>query len=298
MIRLPNSWRLRFLFLSYSWLVRRICSILVFIGLCGYSIAERGSSHSQSTSSSPNSANTGGGSFFSGPSQFLIKAKELRPKVRYDENGRSVTEKPRVMLRLPLNQSSNSFGVCGTRHYSAGADGNDAWADPLTGCALVALFQKWKKESCPDGRAGCVISWGDISNNDSQYFNTHKSHTHGQCIDIRPMQKDNYLDRPVTYQDKFYDRTSTMKFVKLAISMGAQPIFFNDQALQKGVNEKDPKTKKIIESVRSLEGHSNHLHICFLNNKKTQESCKNYQPNYSLCPELLNPIPNDKEVVK
>jgi hypothetical protein len=190
--------------------------------------------------------------------------------------GRSVLVREAGLVQIPLNPKAPSVGPCGSFHYNAGLNGNDAYASPITACAFTALMQEWRKQA-PAGIAykdsAYRLSWGDISKVDAMYFNDHSSHTIGNCVDIRPFRKDEFKDEPLTFRDNAYSPSITQKFINMAKDFGGETILFNDPNLR---------------SCRYEDGHHNHIHVCFPNSKKTREVCGNFKVDPNACPTLAN----------
>lgn len=181
----------------------------------------------------------------------------------------------RGLLQIPVE--GGNVGPCGSFHYNPDGWNSkkkkgevvDNYAAPVTACAFMSLLQKWK-EKCPDSGDGCRVAWGDISHRDRKYFSGHKTHTNGNCIDIRPFQKGSFVPTPLTYTSSKYSRTYTSQFIAMAKQLGATQVYFND--------------KKSGGS--PMSGHSNHIHLCFHNNKKVRKTCADYEYNSFVCGEM------------
>lgn len=174
----------------------------------------------------------------------------------------------RGLIQMPLVGANAGF--CGTHHYYPDRPyGIDAYTNPLTACALTALAQEWKKNYCKN-RSGCTLQWGDISHRTKVRFPPHVTHTDGTCVDIRPMRSGGFSDSGITYGSRGYDRAKTNQFIKLAKSMGASLVIYND-----------PKI-----SARRAGGHNNHIHLCFNNNPSSRKTCNNLKVDPETCPEL------------
>lgn len=175
----------------------------------------------------------------------------------------------RGLVQLPTRGERGNIGPCGSFHYNPDRNKKtgevvDNYASPLTACAFMSLLQDWKKR-CPDSQQGCRVAWGDISHKTALRFNGHSTHTHGNCIDIRPMRKGGFDNAPLVYQNS--DRDTTAAFIRLAKAKGASPVLYND-----------PKAGGAYSS-----GHHNHMHICFHSNKKTRDVCANYKYDANVC---------------
>ncbi len=173
----------------------------------------------------------------------------------------------RGLVQVPTRGDRGNIGPCGSFHYNPDRGPNglvDNYAAPITACAFMSLLQDWKKK-CPDSQAGCRVAWGDISHATKSRFNGHSSHTHGNCIDIRPMRRGRFDNAPLVYQNS--DRNTTAEFIRMARAKGGSPILYNDP--QAGA--------------KYSSGHHNHMHICFHNNKKTKETCANYRYDANVC---------------
>lgn len=175
----------------------------------------------------------------------------------------------RGLVQLPTRGERGNIGPCGSFHYNPDRNKKtgelmDNYANPLTACVFMSLLQDWKKR-CPDSQKGCRVAWGDISHKTALRFNGHSSHTHGNCIDIRPMRKGGFDNAPLVYQNS--DRETTAAFIQMAKEKGASPVYYND-----------PKGGGSYSS-----GHHNHMHICFHSNKKTRDVCANYKYDAAVC---------------
>lgn len=213
---------------------------------------------------------------------------------RFSPEERASHERLFEMLRTmpkPMNFETNRGlirlhndrrGFCGSYHYATesnprvgASDEIQTYAKPVTACGIARLAQTWKKYHCPDGgnSNGCRLSTGDISDRTLKKFDGHKSHTDGECFDIRPMRKSGV--GPLDYNSGSYDRAKTRELLKVLKSLGGTNIFFNDPQLRK-------------EGLASYAGgHHNHIHVCFKQSTPAvRNSCSNYSPDYEVCPEL------------
>jgi hypothetical protein len=199
------------------------------------------------------------------PGPFLTGLKKMIKAPRARPAGLNTS---RGLVQIPL---AGNRGPCGSFHYNADKPlGVDAYANPLTACVFTSVLQDWKKDYCPDRKAGCRFSWGDISHKSKPMFNTHRTHTDGYCIDIRPMQKGEFSDSPVTYQSRGYDKRMMRKLVELLREKGGTAMYFNDTSL----------------GTRAVHGHHNHIHVCFKDNPTTRAVCNNLKVDPNVCPEL------------
>lgn len=184
--------------------------------------------------------------------------------------------KHRELVQFPTKGELGNIGLCGAFHYSPDRDEKtgeilDNYLDPLAACAMMSLIQDWKKEHCDfeigaENKPGCRIQWGDLSHKTKPIFNGHQRHNSGKCIDVRLMRSVPFGDEPMAYNwwvtgkdengrwiaetgkdNPKYDRELTKKFLDLAVSKGANPVFFNDPELP----------------FERMGGHDNHLHLCF-----------------------------------
>jgi hypothetical protein len=164
------------------------------------------------------------------PNPFLDFVRELGQSNKCPSSSESTYVCSRGLVQMP---SDGEVGFCGSHHYSPGKYKGkvaDNYAAPHTACALVALAQEWKKNHCTDENGGCKLAWGDISHVKHSIFNGHKSHTRGECIDIRPFNTGAFEDRGRYVSDPAYDRATTAKFLKLAKSMGGE-IMYSDRKM-------------------------------------------------------------------
>lgn len=193
----------------------------------------------------------------------MIKDRKYKPQGLRSNRG---------LVQMPLDGRTGTIGPCGSHHYGVDKPiGIDAYANPLTACSMTAFAQEWKRSYCPD-RAGCTLSWGDISHATRPFFNTHRSHTDGLCFDVRPPIKGGFADAGRTFRSPNYDKAKAKDLVALAKAMGADTsqLFFNDTSI-------GTKPKGL---------HDNHIHICFPNNEKTRDTCENLRIDPAVCPEL------------
>jgi hypothetical protein len=122
--------------------------------------------------------------------------------------------KARGMVQIPTGGSSGHIGPCGTFHYNpnspAPVNGKlvDNYANPTTACVMMAIAQEWKSRY-PSTSSGKRFAWGDISHPTLSRFNRHKSHTDGNCFDMRPMRKGAFKDEGLEYGWSNYDRAAT-----------------------------------------------------------------------------------------
>jgi hypothetical protein len=198
---------------------------------------------------------------------------ETSPAIYQKFRKKFILRRPAGLVRIPLNPASPNLGPCGSHHYTpdGGAKALDAYAAPITACAFGALLQTWKKDFCPDSSQGCRINWGDISHRDRTHFNDHGTHTHGNCIDIRPFRSGKFVDEPLSVGQTGYDAATVQKFLNLIKSMGATNVAFNDATLDNRAYE---------------PGHHNHIHFCLKDNKRTREVCNNFQVDRNVCSSL------------
>ncbi|MCO5112817.1 MAG: hypothetical protein M9899_01430 [Bdellovibrionaceae bacterium] len=181
-----------------------------------------------------------------------------------------------------IRMHNDRRGFCGSYHYATednpkvgASDEIQTYAKPLTACVIARLTQTWKKYHCKDGgnSNGCRLSTGDISHRTHRKFDGHKSHTDGECVDIRPMRKSGV--GPLDYNADSYDRAKTRELLKLLKELGGTNILFNDPVLRKEGHS------------GYAGGHHNHIHVCFKSGTtKAKNSCSNYSPDYEVCPEL------------
>ncbi|MGE3262833.1 MAG: SH3 domain-containing protein [Bacteriovoracia bacterium] len=201
------------------------------------------------------------------PSTFVASLQALIKNPRASRAGLKTN---RGLVQIPLLGRGN-VAPCGSNHYQPDQPvGNDVYANPVTACVLISVLQDWRK-ICPD-RAGCTLQFGDISDRSRPLFNSHRSHTQGYCIDIRPPRKGGFADSPVNYTDSGYDKAMARKLINLLKSKGVNTgqLFFNDTSL----------------GTRPLANHSNHIHACFPPSAVTRNVCANLKVDPKVCPEL------------
>lgn len=176
----------------------------------------------------------------------------------------------RGLVQIPLMGEEGNFGPCGSHHYNPDEPvGIDAYVTPFTGCLLTAVMQEWRKNFCLY-QSGCTLQWGDASHGEKVRFPPHSTHRDGTCIDIRPMRKGDFEDKPLTYKFAEYDRATTQKLVTMMKEMGASKVIFNDPEIDASRRKK----------------HDNHIHVCFEPNETSEKTCKNLRVEQRLCREL------------
>lgn len=217
----------------------------------------------------------------------------------------------RGLVLMPVGGKTKKVGLCGSLHYNPDVDTKgkltDAYANPLTACTFASVLQDWKKNNCPGDESGCKIAWGDISHPKDKKFNRHQTHTHGECIDIRPLRKGPFVDAGlaavtgkevcvkrakkrvwikrkkryenhnvcVQYKAKTaaaYDQEMTKTLVGKLRAAGGEPILFNDTSI----------------GTRHSSGHNDHIHVCFKDNPKTRAACNDFVPDPAIC-DMENP---------
>lgn len=190
------------------------------------------------------------------PDKAIDELEMLPPLQAWRGSRSTITRKE--MTKIPVDEETQE-GPFGSFHYKPDdAVSSDAYLKPTSMCAFMRVMEKWKT-LC--GEPGCQIQFGDLYHHDN--WGAHSGHDSGECVDIRPMRKDDDLDVGLTYkQTRRYDREKTRDFVKLIKKSGARITIFNDRR---------------IPGVRNDGGsvHNDHLHVCFGENRpKVQESCK------------------------
>lgn len=197
--------------------------------------------------------------------------EELKKMIRNPKYRAKGFPTSRGLAQIPLIGKRGNIGPCGSHHYNPDKPvGVDAYANPLTACTFISALQDWKKKFCPNGEDGCTVAWGDISHKSKPEFSGHRTHTNGQCIDIRPMGEGDFQDAPLSYRDRRYDQKKMRQFVEFLRAKGGSNMYFNDTSL----------------GTKAIKGHHNHIHVCFKDNKKTREACNNLQVDSNVCPEL------------
>ena len=182
--------------------------------------------------------------------------------------------KGRDMAQIPQ-------GVCRSFTYNPRGGKPDmrwSYAHPVSGCAYMALLQKWNKvcEKMQPSRGvkdrGCRVAQGHISKKNSWGYGSHRTHTHGYCFDLRPFRKGKFRNSPLTVSSGAYSRSYSKAFLKLAREFGSDTTYLND--------------RNIIRSglSRHAGGHHNHIHICFKPGKGTRRACKKWKPDPNVCP--------------
>lgn len=179
--------------------------------------------------------------------------------------------KNRGLVQIPT--TAGDLGPCGSYHYNSDSpppiDGrpSDNYADPKTACTFVAFLQEWKRKNPAEKNQ---LQWGDISHHTNARFNKHATHTQGQCIDIRPMSTEGG-HFGTNYSASGYDREKTRELIRLALSMGAEPVYFNDPEIKVGRSK----------------GHDDHIHICFKpGNPAVESTCQSLKIDPNICGDL------------
>lgn len=208
------------------------------------------------------------------PSPFTTFAQELQRTKKCPPAKQSDYKCNRGLMQMPVEGNA---GFCGTHHYSPDRPpGVDTYTAPHTACSLVALAQEWKKTACPNDNAGCRIAWGDISHATRPFFNTHKEHTNGECVDIRPFNKGSFRDSGRTTASSDYDREKTVAFIQMAKKLGAQVMYSDRKINNKALG---------VEWGGSM--HNNHLHVCFeARNSTVKNACNNLNVDPRVCSEV------------
>jgi hypothetical protein len=188
----------------------------------------------------------------------------------------------RGLVQIPLKGSGRHRpGPCGSFHPNVDRENGkviDNYASPLTACVMMAFMQEWKKRQDAKGGAdyvnkGARLQWGDMSHPTAPYYEGHKEHTEGNCVDIRPMRDEatGFVNSGIQHGWAGYSRSSTREMIELAREMGSNRVIFNDpQLIKEGLSTK-------------LSQHDNHLHVCFPNTSKTRGTCENYQYDPGIC---------------
>lgn len=192
----------------------------------------------------------------------------------------------RGLLQFPTAIESDTLGACGSFHY-APDNGRDVYSAPLTGCVFSSILQEWNRDHCTSSNQGCRLSFGNIShetivNRNPSLGWPHRTHTQGECIDIRPMRTGSFTNSGLTFNSSDYDSEKTKDLIRLLIAAGGTNIHFNDPAIYRD----DPDIGPFVTSV---PGHHNHIHVCFRSTSdRAEQRCEQYQPDYNQCPMLQN----------
>ena len=178
------------------------------------------------------------------------------------------------LVQIPL-KGDNSIGPCGSYHYDPDG-GQDAFASATTACLFSGVLQKWKEQELAKKEASPSypihqIQWGDISSSRRRFYHGHKSHTDGECIDLRPM-KVTANHSPISHGQKNYNQKATAALVKTMKELGGNPVLFNDTSC----------------GTTHWDGHDNHIHVCFKDTAANRERCKNFTFKENVCPELFS----------
>jgi hypothetical protein len=208
------------------------------------------------------------------PSPFVTGLKKMIKNRQAKPAGFKVN---RGLLQFPI---VGNRGPCGSFNYNPRGgtpNPNHIYVNPLTACVFTSVLQDWKKNICPSHKSGCRIAFGHISHkSDPSFGGAHKTHTDGQCIDIRPMREGEFENAGLTYGSGDYDRSKMKQLVKKLRAAGGTNIYFNDPQIR----------KENGGAVRKAGGHDNHIHVCFKNNNATKNTCDNLTVDPNVCPEL------------
>lgn len=144
---------------------------------------------------------------------------------------------------------------------------SDSYLRPWALCAFNNVVKKFQ-EKCSG--PGCKIQFGNCFHKTS--WGTHESHESGECIDLRPMRKDDDEENGLTYRDPRYSREKTLELLNLAVAAGGENIYFND-----------PKIYKNTKGITFKENHHNHLHICFPSDSiRVRQACTDTNKDINL----------------
>jgi len=195
--------------------------------------------------------------------EFGIKDLEILPA-----HQRWYGNKPTILrdelVKMPIEAGTRK-GPHGSYHYRGDDKVNsDAFMNPNSLCAFNKVLKEWKKECTTPG---CQVQFGDAFHPRS--WKGHSTHGSGNCIDIRPLRKDDDLTlNGLKYGWERYSYDKTKKFIELLTRAGGKKLYFND-----------PKVRKNTSASYS-SGHSDHIHVCFPNDEeKTKKVCKNGIPS-------------------
>lgn len=166
----------------------------------------------------------------------------------------------RGFVRLPMKNEVENKNISGYAHdntfvhYQGIYDPimSDTWATVNTLCGVMKLAQEWKK-TCKG--VGCILQIGDMafatgasSSSRKRDPLGHVGHDEGRCVDIRPIRKDDVLEKTDIGKTS-YDREKTRQFINFAQSRFQV--------------EKVITTDSKIKNVMHLKKHTDHVHMCF-----------------------------------
>lgn len=229
------------------------------------------------------------------PGNFEI-AQEIQYSAGHAERPvEMVLARSRGLLRFPIHYRSEYVSACRSFHYNPDRGLVDAYAQAKVACNFLSILQDWRENDCPDHTQGCRIAWGDISHKTRKYWNGHRTHTNGYCIDLRPLRSGEFENKAlwwceVRWRKKNgrwrayctgkvnpeYSRSRTEALLRKFKANGSTIIYFNDPVLiRKGL-------------ARRAGGHDNHIHVCFGNNNRNDRACGNYRQNETLCNLMAN----------
>lgn len=190
----------------------------------------------------------------------------------------------RGMVQIPVKDiegdRSGQLGPYGSYRYSPDGvvrKGNpEIYMKPEAACGLMQVFKTWNEKYCPGSAPHCRIEFGDASHAYSKYFNDHKDHDNGDCIDIRPMNKKSKGTGPKDFNISSSNNKDFEKFMGLLHQLDPSYCIVGDRALH---NKFDCLGRKGNPSA-PFPGHENHLHICIPRVKVNAKG--EAVPNYKL----------------
>lgn len=143
----------------------------------------------------------------------------------------------------------------------------DTYASGLGACVYMSILQEWRKTYCPEG-GGCRVSLGAVSHKNLRFFDGLKSHTNGECFNVRPMQKGEFTDNAINYKtNSNYDPAKTRQFVQLLRDKGVRDVWFND----------------VTTGAKSGPGLDNVINFCIRGGDAQEKTCKDFKYDESIC---------------
>lgn len=191
-----------------------------------------------------------------GVSDGTVEFSGMRVLPEYKNNSGKTIQRE-YMVRMPVDHETkkgpfNSYHYNPDDYYSS-----DAFLQPIAMCGFMEALKKFDYK-CGEN-PGCTVQWGNSFHKPT--WKTHSTHGTGHCIDIRPMRKNDDIDKSLVYSSKNrgrYSRERTQMLVDILYEAGASYIGFQDR------NIKIKATKRSRnDRMRRPDGHANHIHVCF-----------------------------------
>ncbi len=214
-----------------------------------------------------------------------LQATVYDPNVTYETSDRAASEREMAEAQQMFPNSTTrgrkhlmrlhpgGEGLCGSTANNTSNPSTKSYTAPITACALARLTQTWRERFCTNNNSSCQLAFGNVSHPELEKFGRprHQTHTHGNCVDIRPIRDSG--NQPVEWSHGNYNRSQTRNLLNLLKEMGAESVYFNDpQMISDGLSSR-------------MGGHDNHIHFCFRSdNAKAEKQCAEFEPDARICP--------------